>query len=353
MKIKKFQARSFSEALTCIKRELGDNALIMSSEDKSATRSYVEVTAAVDYDMEPNESGAYSPPPSSQTHGSDISELKNEIRSLRDSVEAVRNMTCELILPAGRKKLFQFLRGRSIREDFAVSLVERAQELEDLETAMTDDMDCSRPFGRGPWDLSCRHGRRILMLIGPTGAGKTTTVAKLASRAVKEGKKAAIIGLDTFKVGAMEQIRIYANMLGVPVEVASNAEDMKMSIKKFSGRDILLIDTTGQNPRDGEYIKNLKDLYRTGLPIETQLLLSASSDGEFLMETQKHYSPLPVDYIVFTKTDEAVKLGSIYNLCRVYKKPVAYITTGQRVPGNIEFVDNKKLTNIILRTGSA
>ena len=128
---------------------------------------------------------------------------------------------------------------------------------------------------------------------------------------------------------------------------------MKKSVKKYNDRDVLLIDTTGQNPRDNEYIKSLKDIFRTGLPIETQLLLSTSSDNDFLMETYKHYGTLPVDYIAFTKTDEAVKLGSIYNLCRTYRKPVAYITTGQKVPGNIEFVDNKKLTNLILRTGSA
>ena len=117
--------------------------------------------------------------------------------------------------------------------------------------------------------------------------------------------------------------------------------------------DLILVDTAGQNPRDTEYINNLKGIYSIGIPVETQLLLSASSDCDFLMDTYKYYNSLPIDYMAFTKTDEAVKLGSIYNLCRLYKKPVAYITTGQRVPGCIEFVDGKKLTNLILRTGSA
>lgn len=280
-------------------------------------------------------------------------DLKNEIRSLREGIEAMRNSGCELTLPGQSKKMFYFLRERSIKDDFALSIVERAGGLEDLESVMSGDINGARLFSRKTWDLSCQYSRRILMLIGPTGAGKTTTVAKLASKAIKEGKKVAVIGVDTFKIGAIEQIRIYSKMLGIPLDVVSNAGDLKKSIKRLNDRDVILIDTTGQNPRDNEYIGSLKDVYRTGLPVETQLLLSASGDCDFLMETHRHYGSLPVDYIAFTKTDEAVKLGSIYNLCRVYKKPVAYITTGQRVPGNIEFVDSRRLTNLILRTGSA
>jgi flagellar biosynthesis protein FlhF len=355
MKVKKFQAKNFTEALANVKKELGEDAIIISSEDRKGTRSYVEVTAAVDYDIEPCVVNSnYSPKPS--TADSDISEMKNEIRSLRESIDIMRNSGCELTLPAERKKMFYFLRERSIKDEYALSLVERAGEIDELETFISEDMSSSRLFNTpysGIWSMSSRYNNRIIMLIGPTGVGKTTTVAKLASRAIKDGKRVAVIGVDTFKIGAIEQIRIYSKMMGIPLDIISNAEELKKSIKKYNDRDVLLIDTTGQNPRDNEYIRSLKDIYRTGLPIETQLLLSASSDCEFLMETYKHYGTLPVDYIAFTKTDEAVKLGSIYNLCRTYKKPVAYITTGQRVPGNIEFIDNKKLTNLILGTGSA
>jgi len=354
MKVKKFQAKNFTEALANVKKELGEDAIIISSEDRKGTRPYVEVTAAVDYDIEPP--GNLNCSPAYSTSNSDIVELKNEMKTLRESIEIMRNSGCELTLPAERKKIFYFLRERAIKDEYALSLVERANAIEDLETIITDDMSSSRLFNTsysGIWGMSSRYNNRIIMLIGPTGVGKTTTVAKLASKALKEGKRVAIIGVDTFKIGAIEQIRIYSKMIGIPLDVISDAQDLKKSIRKYSDRDILLIDTTGQNPRDNNYIRSLKDIYKTGLPIETQLLLSASSDCDFLMETYKHYGMLPVDYIAFTKTDEAVKLGSIYNLCLTYKKPVAYITTGQKVPGNIEFADNKKLTNLILRTGSA
>ncbi|RJQ45426.1 MAG: hypothetical protein C4538_08335 [Nitrospiraceae bacterium] len=354
MKIKKFQARTFSEALSCVKKELGDDAVIISSEDRKGSRPYVEITAAVDYDVERYDSKSSAPlaaPPAG-----DLAELKNEIRTLRECIESMRNSGCEMTLPAERKKMFYFLREKSIRDDYALHLVERAKDIDDLEMLISEDMSRTKffdSFRSSVWDMSDRYSKRIVMLIGPTGAGKTTTVAKLASKAVKEGRKAAIIGVDTFKIGAIEQIRIYSKMIGIPLDIVSDAQELKKSVKKFNDKDILLIDTTGQNPKDEQYIKNLKEIYKTGLPIETQLLMSVSSDGDFLMDTYKHYGALPVDYIAFTKTDEAVKLGSIYNLCRTYRKPVAYITTGQRVPGNIEFIDNRKLTNLILRTGSA
>jgi len=354
MRIKKIQARTFSEALACVKRELGEDAVIISSEDRKGSKPYVEITAAVDYDVERYDSPVQLP--AASTPQTDLTELKHEIRTLRECVETMRNSGCELTLPVERKKMFYFLRDRSIRDEYALSLVERAKGIEDLELLISEDMSRSRLFDSpnyGVWNLSGSYNKRIVMLIGPTGAGKTTTIAKLASKAVKEGRKAAIIGVDTFKIGAVEQIRIYSKMIGIPLDIISDAQDLKKSVRKFNDRDILLIDTTGQNPGDDEYIKGLKEIYKTGLPIETQLLLSTSSDCDFLVNTYKHYGRLPIDYIAFSKTDEAVKLGSIYNLCRTYRKPVAYITTGQRVPGNIEFADTRKLTNIILRTGSA
>ncbi len=374
MKIKKIRGKNFSEALAFVRKELGKDAVILSSEDKNGIRPYVEVTAAVDYDLEPVDNEYRGIPkqqgvdavsrsdaglpvkPASELIPGEFIELKQEIKSLRQSIETMKNSGFELKLPEERKKMFFFLKERSIKDEFAMRLVQRAGAIEDIETVMSGDINTAMPHDNTAPDsveILTQAGKRILMLIGPTGVGKTTTVAKLASRAIKQGKKVAIISIDTYKIGAAEQIRIYSRMIGIPLDIVSNTENLKDSIKKFSGRDIILIDTTGQNPGDRGYISGLKDVYTTGLPIETQLLLSTSSDCDFLMDTYRHYKSLPVDYIAFTKTDEAVKLGSIYNLCCLYKKPVAYITTGQRVPGNIEFVDTNQLTNLILRTGSA
>jgi flagellar biosynthesis protein FlhF len=358
MKIKKIRAKTFSEALAQVKRELGSDAVILSSEDKKGSRSYVEVTAAVDYDIDAGT------PPSQDFHvvssrpspTNDYTDIRNELRSIKDYIEAMKDSGFELKLHGERRDLFNFLKDRSITDEYALHLVKRANDLSDIENIMSDDLNIVRQCRKHPLiknnDIVDRS-RRIIMLIGPTGSGKTTTLAKLATVAIRQGKKVAMISIDTYKIGAAEQIRIYSRMIGIPLDIVSDREGFRKSISRFSDRDLLLVDTTGQNPKDEDYIDSLRGYYNMDLPLETQLLLSTSSDCQFLMDTYKYYNSLPIDYVAFTKTDEAVRLGSIYNLCSLYQKPVAYITTGQGVPGNIEFVVSRKLTNLILKTGSA
>ncbi len=363
MKIKKIKAKNFSEALTIVRKEMGEDAVILSTEDRNGARPYVEVTAAVDYDNGRDYSSQNFNKPeittvsrkmpeySTDSAPDNIAEIRQEIEGLRQSIDAMKESGFELKLPEDRKKMYLYLKEKSIKDEFALRLVERASEIEDLQGIMSEEIEIAEtPEDTRPDSVKIltQNRSRIVMLVGPTGVGKTTTIAKLASRAIKEGKKVAMISLDTYKIGAAEQIRIYSRMIGIPLDIVSKVEKLKDSIKKYSDRDLLLIDTTGNNPSNKEYIDGLKALYSTGLPIETQLLLSTSSDSDFLMSTHEHYKALPIDYLAFTKTDEAVKLGSIYNLCRVYDKPVAYITTGQGVPGNIEFADSRKLTNLIL-----
>jgi len=358
MRIKKIRAKNFRDALAQVKKELGSDAVILSTEDKKGSRSYVEVTAAMDYETGTGVSPGYTPQPSAPSPGvsNEYIDLKHELRSLKDYIEAMKDSGFELNLQGERRDLYNFLKAKSITDEYALNLIKRAGDISDIETLMSDDLNLVRSEPKQEFiksSFSNDRNRRIVMLIGPTGVGKTTTVAKLATMAIKERKKVAMISIDTYKIGAAEQIRIYSRMIGIPLDIVSDREGLRRSINRFSDRDVLLIDTTGQNPRDTEYINGLKAFYEMNMPIETQLLLSTSSDCEFLMDTYKYYKSLPIDYVAFTKTDEAVRLGSIYNLCSLYQKPVAYITTGQRVPGNIEFMDSRKLSTLILRTGSA
>ena len=300
--------------------------------------------------MQENKAGQYM---AGDLNSGEIVNLKHDIKELRQYIESMKNSGFELTMSEERKRIFNYLKGKSVQEELALKLVERAAGIEDLEAAMADDLNVAGTMNHISADRSLKTRGRIQMLIGPTGTGKTTTVAKLASNAIREGKKVAMISIDTFKIGAAEQIRIYSRMIGIPLDIVANRESFKKSIDRFSDKDLILVDTSGQNPGDTEYINSLNKIYETGMPVETQLLLSASSDCSFLMDMHKYYKSFPIDYMAFTKTDEAVKLGSLYNLCCQYKKPVSYITTGQRVPGNIEYVDHRKLTNIILRTGCA
>jgi len=373
MKIKKFTARTFSEALALVKKELSQDAVILSTEEKKGLRPHVEVTAAVDYDASEgsvqgsefrvqheglnSKSEAQNPKLRIQnskleaphpTHtpyramvGSDdsVGELRTEIKSLRSMLESMKNNGYEVSLPVKKRVVLNYLRERSISELFALRLCDKTRELSDIPLLLSADIKVKRN------DLT----RKAVMMIGPTGVGKTTTIAKLAAQAVKAGKKAAIINLDTYRIGAVEQVRIYARILGIPLASATNSAEFKTCLQKFAAeRDVVFIDTMGKNPRDDAYINDIAGFCSLDIPIELHLLMSAGADDESMIEAYRSYRKLPIDYLDFSKVDEAVRFGSLYNLLLTYQKPVAWLTTGQRVPGDIEQATVKRLASLIM-----
>ncbi|NOZ25368.1 MAG: ATP-binding protein [Nitrospirae bacterium] len=334
MKIKKFHARTFSEVLKAVKRELGPDAVILSSEQLN--ENMVEVVAAVDYEgISMSEQSAPAERPT------DLSELKSEVARLKEALLQMKKSGYEMKLPDKKLKVLRLLLKRSVKEEFAMRLCEKASDTESLLKVLTEEIKT----------MDALSSQKAVMLIGPTGVGKTTTLAKLASRAIRSGRKVAVITLDTYRIGAVEQLRFFARVLGVPLEVVSDVSDLKDRVVKHMGRDMIFIDTTGRNPRDEKYINEIRMIHSLGLPIETHLLMSTNSDDVFMTDAYRYYGKLNIDCLGFTKVDEAVHAGPIYNLSVLYQKPVAYITTGQRIPLDIEFPDNNALARLIIRKG--
>ncbi|MBF0338146.1 MAG: flagellar biosynthesis protein FlhF [Nitrospirae bacterium] len=406
MKIKKYQAKTFAEALVLVKKELSEDAIILSTEEKGGDTPFVEVTAAVDYDINkirpikdkremhkdhlrkdstgkaapvkptpteppapvqtPQSAQEKSPkedPPAktvtpapdpkvkiAETYTADFKllvkrlteDIKGEIESLRDTLQDMKNLGYEMALPPKKRMLLYFLRERSIREEYAILLCEKARDVNDVLPLLLGNLKVKK---RG-------SDMKAIMLLGPTGVGKTTTVAKLAANSIKEGKKAAIINLDTYRIGAVEQVRIYARILGIPLSVVTNTKELKSNLMRYAEtKDVIYIDTTGRSPKDEEYLEGINDICQTEVPLELHLIMSVNSDDEFLTEAYKYYRRLPINYLGFTKVDEAVRFGSIYNLLMTYQKPIAYLTTGQKVPDDIEFATVDLLANLILKKG--
>lgn len=359
MKIKKFTAKNYKEALEMIKKEFGDNAVILSSNEKKGSPSYVEISAAIDYDNEFIKKDTDVKVKSSFIAGNfadshlaslyknnkDDSKITEEHCHKKENrqtvVEQINNYGDKAAeaLPNGRKELLGFLRKCPIKEDYALNLCSKAESLGDVTSLMKHQLMVK--------DNS--KNSRIIMLIGPTGVGKTTTIAKLSARALKEGKRVGIINLDSYRIGACEQIRIYARIMGIPLYTASSADTLREGIARFlRNRDVIFIDTMGSNPKDETYIKFLADICLSDIPMELQLLMSANCDDEFMQETYRFYKKLPVSFIAFTKIDEAVRFGSLYNLLMTYRKPVAYLTTGQKVPDDIAFPSSEILSDLIM-----
>jgi len=363
MKIKTFRAKSFREALAQVKREMGDDAVILSSLESKGLPPSVQVEAAVDYEIEEASSPRLPDPvpaapivrpspegdplPETGEMGQlrrALTEVRAEVGSIREYLEAAQAEAAEASLSPAKRDVLRYLRGRGVREEHARHLCGRAECLNEVPRAMLEDVTVREtPLESG----------RAVMLIGPTGVGKTTTIAKLAAAATQVGKRAAIVSLDSYRIGALEQIRIYSKIMGIPLEIAPDARRVQACVARHADKDVVFIDTTGRNPMSGAFLSELTPIYEAGVPVETHLLISATCDYDFLEGAWKAYSRLPVDYVGVTKVDEAVRYGALYNVAALCGKPIAYLTTGQPVPGDISFPSRKKVLQMVLTENPA
>ncbi len=332
MKIKRFRASGFSEALKEIKKTFGEDAVILSSEQISP--SLVEVVAAVDYEKKSMAAEGQD----SAGGESELLTLRREIAELRDVLILMKKSGYQMRMPERKYRLLKMLTGISIREEFALRLCEKAEDMDSLIEILSKEIRTVDPGGSS----------KMVMLFGPTGSGKTSTIIKLASQAIKRGERIAIISLDSYKMGGAEQVRAYTRILNIPFARVFDADETRRVLSRFNNIDRVFIDTAGRHPSDRRYLDQLKRLCRSDLPIETHLIMSASSDNDFLTESYRYYKEMDIDCLGFTKLDESVNRGCIYNLSLIYSRPIAYLTTGQRIPNDILFPDSRTVARLIL-----
>ncbi|VAX21458.1 Flagellar biosynthesis protein FlhF [hydrothermal vent metagenome] len=176
----------------------------------------------------------------------------------------------------------------------------------------------------------------IVALVGPTGVGKTTTVAKLAATLSMDNVKVGLITIDTYRIAAVEQLKIYANILNIPLEVILSPGDLKQAIRNYRDKEVILIDTAGRSQRDYRQIKELTRFLDGNDDVDSRLVLSACSSEAQMEEAIKSFSKANVSGLIFTKLDEAAQLGPVLNQHLKTGLPVSYFTTGQSVPEDIE-----------------
>ena len=195
-----------------------------------------------------------------------------------------------------------------------------------------------------------KNSPRIIALVGPTGVGKTTTTAKLAAMyALNRGNKVALITMDIFRVGAVEQLKTYSRIMSIPLEVASTPKELEKAVERHSDCDLILIDTAGRSHKDKEKLTEMKNYLANKIPLEVYLCLSATTKDHELAEILKRFSIFQISKIVFTKIDESESFGNMINLLMKDNLQIAYFTTGQRVPEDIEEATPAKLADMILR----
>ncbi|MEK9628837.1 MAG: AAA family ATPase, partial [Nitrospinota bacterium] len=189
---------------------------------------------------------------------------------------------------------------------------------------------------------------KLVAFVGPTGVGKTTTLAKVAADySIRKNKKVALVSLDTYRLGAVDQLQIYGDIMQLPVEVAEGKDDLRDIVTRHSDKDLILIDTTGRSHRDGDYSRQLKQIFSTVGEVETHLVLSVTAQEKLFSTTFQQFSPLGVDRVLFTKLDEGLSFGSLFNFSVRSRIPLSYFTVGQNVPEDLEIATPDKVISLI------
>jgi flagellar biosynthesis protein FlhF len=224
---------------------------------------------------------------------------------------------------------------------------EEAHRVEAVREALLDAVETCVPTA--PPIAAVAGLRRVVALVGPTGVGKTTTVAKLAANfKLAHGFRPGLVTVDTYRIAAVEQLRTYAEIINLPLAVANAPGEMRRAIDELGDVDLVLIDTAGRSPRDEVKIRELADFLAAAQPDEVHLVLSAVAGERSLRAAVERFARVRADRLILTKLDEADGLGGVLAVLGQADRPVSYLTTGQAVPDDIEPADRRRLARLIL-----
>jgi flagellar biosynthesis protein FlhF len=363
MRIQRYFAADMRQALRKVRDAQGPEAVILSSRKLEGG---VEVVSAVDYDEAdllrpaapagtPDRRGSSRPAAARQagaqgdadrpdrdpkvTGETDLNAVREELHSIRSLLE--RQLSGLAWGELGRRQphraaLLRRLAGMELDPRVVREVVAEVPATTQLELAWRHALAIlSHRIDAGDDDLLDRGG--VVALVGSTGVGKTTTVAKLAARfALRHGAdQVALLTTDSFRVGAVEQLRTYARLMGVPVRVAGGREELRAALDDVSGRRLVLIDTAGMSQRDIRLSEQLA-LIRDGAPVvRAYCVLSAAAQRPALEEVVSAFRGAPLEGCILTKLDEATSLGGALSVVAAHRLKVAYVSDGQRVPEDL------------------
>ncbi len=228
------------------------------------------------------------------------------------------------------------------------------EPLDDLETLRAELLRLVERRIRtgGPIRVTPGH-RRVVALVGPTGVGKTTTIAKLAANFhLRDRHRVGLITVDTFRIAAVEQLRTYADIIDLPMEVVSTPREMRRAVDRFAELDLVLIDTAGRSPRDEVRIQELKCMLAEARADEVHLVLSSVASQPGLERAAERFARAGTTSLLLTKLDEATGLGNLLCLLDSCRLPLSYITHGQSVPDDISAASPRQLARWILGRGN-
>ena len=384
MQVKTFEAISYKDAIKSIKRELGNDAVILSTREKTMEGSpgtrIVEVTAATPDAPRHTRGGATAH--SSDTHElegrlqsldlrltalSDNAATKRELQNVDSSLNEIKALLLEAIrskdgsiskdLPAHIGRVERQLRLMGVDASFIASLIEHLTAIP-ADGGNDQDLIASTQAHAIRWMMkrlkiapkwnAAHGGVAIHTLVGPPGTGKTTAAAKLAAHfQLREKKKVLLLSYDNTRLAAAEQLRVYAKILGSPFTVIENAEDLPAKLAQHRDVEVVIIDTAGVSTKNPRHIRDIERLKAQQLPVDFHLVLSTIEKEEQLNRSVQYFAPVGIQSLVFTKLDETWSFGDIFNISAKWSTPLSWFSTGQEIPENLERASRERVVERI------
>ena len=288
-----------------------------------------------------------------------VGELKNELGEMRHMIHVLASRSGNLSdpdIPENLLLLYQQMKFSGLEEKFARRLVmeaERNLNGDDLENFAYVKIFLARmlmkiiKITRGLEGV--KSSQRILALLGPTGVGKTTTVVKIAAEQMRKHKrKVALISVDTNNRSSSEQLRAFAKLIKAPFSTVKEKAELNRLINSYEDYDSIIIDTEGFSQRNDEQLFEMREIFDERGRIQNSLVLSATSKDVDMIEVTRKFGCMPIDSIIFTKLDESAIYGSLFNHAIRFKKPLSYLTLGQKVPEDLEVASRERLVDLLL-----
>ncbi len=393
MVIKSYRAASIQEALHLVRDDLGPDAAVLQTREVSGNwiqrlfgQRFVEVTAVEGAELpsryiegvsRDTRRGARPKRTRPETAGpplverdaippaheldyrekyredlkSQLSDLESKVNHLVRQQQDVRSVWTDSVF-----RLFADLLDAELDDDVARDLVNRVvkesppreqHDLPVLRSRLARLVE-SQIRIHGPIQVVPGHPR-LVALIGPTGVGKTTTIAKLAANFhLREQRRVGLITVDTYRIAAIDQLRMYADIIDLPMEVVTHPQELPEAMARLGHLDLVLMDTAGRGVCDEARIQELRDLLQVAKADEVHLVLSSVSSRSSLLKTTRHFRQVGATALLLTKLDEATGLGNLLPLFQDSELPLSYVTHGQDVPDDISNADARQLARQIV-----
>lgn len=348
MKIRKYVGVTAHEAMLKLKRELGPDAVVLNTKTIRAKgilnyfkRPLVEITAAYEEKDVLGRKSIDKYDDKLNNINQELIELKKAMNGL--PVETLKDNGVPIMLEKFQNRMMNNGMESEIVDDILNKISEQINLIDKDSDTIEEIIKYNlMEYLGNPQPITIDGSQKIVFFIGPTGVGKTTTLAKIAASLVLEDNyKIGLITSDTYRVGAVDQLRIYSDILELPLEITYNKDDMYKAFDKFENKDIIFVDTAGRNHNNVEQIKELEDILNSTNTKEIYLLLSATIDKKVLQSLVKRYSFLEDFKLIITKIDEAEDYGNIFNIKYTTNRELSYYTTGQSVPDDIQIINKE------------